>query len=92
MTDPAMTYRENVWDLEEMVLALQGMLLRVRADVEDWPDSRHGLRAEGDVSAAEPDALAAIVAAQIRDARSVLAHVDAALQYVWATANRLHVR
>lgn len=92
MSDPTTTYRENARDLEEMVLALQSRLLRVRAEVEGWPDARHGLRADGDVSVTEPDALAAGVAAQIRDARAALAHVDAALQYAWATARRLHVQ
>ncbi|MFE5703851.1 hypothetical protein [Rhodococcus koreensis] len=92
MADPTTTYRENAQDLEEMVLALQRRLLRVRAEVGDWPDARHGLRIEGDTSSAEPDALVAIVAAQIRDARAALAHVDAALQSAWATANRLRIR
>ncbi|PBC35505.1 hypothetical protein CJ179_46345 [Rhodococcus sp. ACS1] len=72
ITDPQTIYRENARDLEEM-------LLRVRAEVENWPDARHGLRTE-DASLTESDALAAVVAAQIRDARSVLAHVDGALQ------------
>ncbi|MDV7088651.1 hypothetical protein [Rhodococcus opacus] len=35
MADPTMTYRENAQDLEEMVLALQRRLLRVRAEVEN---------------------------------------------------------
>ncbi|RZL85285.1 MAG: hypothetical protein EOP32_00480 [Rhodococcus sp. (in: high G+C Gram-positive bacteria)] len=91
MADPTTTHRENARDLEEMVLALQRRLLQVRAEVEGWPDAKHGLRTD-DASATEPDALAAVVADQIRDARAALAHVDAALQYAWATASRLYVQ
>lgn len=92
MADPTSTYRENARDTEEMVVALRDRLLRVRAEIEDWPDARHGLRSDGEGSTTDPDALAAVVAAQVRDARAALAHVDAALQYAWASAKCLHIQ
>ncbi|WP_206022914.1 hypothetical protein, partial [Rhodococcus zopfii] len=36
-------------------------------------------------------ALAAVVAAEIRDARAALAHVDAALRSAWDAVSRLYV-
>ena len=87
VADPASTCWQHARELEEMVLVLRNRLLRLRAEVERWPDARNGLQADG----GDPDALAAVVASRIRDARAALAHVDADLQYAWATASRLYV-
>ncbi len=56
MADPTSTYRENARDTEEMVVALRDRLLRVRAEIEDWLDARHGLRSDGEGSTTDPDA------------------------------------
>ncbi|MFV9431596.1 hypothetical protein ACNJ7K_24060 [Rhodococcus aetherivorans] len=91
MPDPASSYQRHAREVEETVVLLRNRLLQLRAEVDEWPDARHGLRVAESGDSADADELAAVVAAEIRDARAALAHVDAALRSAWDAVSRLYV-
>ncbi|KAF0966584.1 hypothetical protein MLGJGCBP_00259 [Rhodococcus sp. T7] len=74
-----------------MVRVLDQLLVQLQGQVSNWPDADHGLRVDDLGPADHPDALAAIVAAKVREARQALGALDAALTAAWSTAGRLHV-